>query len=752
MFGKKLLLTVVLTATYGAVATLADFLLNVVILKTPRAFSPVETATLAIVIGAPMTFYLLSQRLDLKRALEARDRTGEDLRRRTAELATSEEGYRLLADRSPDVIIRYNINGQVEYLSPAARKYGWDPDNLQGANVAASLDPAEHDRNARALADLAAGRPLPQDSDNIWRARTPSGQTVHFEGRSTPIKDDSGAVIGAVAALRDVSERQSAAEALEASEQKLRGLFHLAPVGIALTDMQGRYIEFNEAFRVICGYEEAELKALDYWKLTPPEYEAEEAIQLDALAQTGRYGPYEKEYVRKDGTRIPLRLNGLLIEGRGGEAFIWSIVEDITEQRRAKAILVDARNAAEAANRSKSEFLANMSHEIRTPLNGVVAVSSMLAQAPLGPKEREMVEIVRSSANSLEQLLTDILDLSRIESGQVAIERAPFHLGELIRSVAAPSRMRALEKGVALDVSVSADLEGQVFGDFNRLRQILSNLLSNAVKFTEQGRVTLTAGRNADAGLVRFEVRDTGIGFDIADKERVLSRFQQADGSITRRFGGSGLGLTISRDLAELMGGTLDCDSALGDGSTFWLELPLEPAVGLEPAEAAAPADPARAGALRILLADDHPINRKVVELMLAGTGADLTTVENGEEALTACANERFDLVLMDMQMPVMDGLTAVRRIRGQETARGEARVPIIMLTANAMPEHIEASLAAGADHHLGKPITPEGLFGAIDRSSAVTTAPALEPATLRKAPRAPPRTARRSSRSGRRR
>ena len=715
MYGKKLLLTVVLAATYGVVATLADFVLNIVILKTPRAFSPAETATLAIVIGAPITYYLIGQRFDLKRALEERDRTSEHLRHKTAELVTSEERYRLLADRSPDVIIRYDINGQVEYLSPAARRYGWDPDNLQGSNVATSLDPADHDRNASFLADLAAGRPLPQDQDNVWRVHTPSGETVHFEGRSAAIKDDSGNIIGAVAALRDVSERQSAAEALGQSERKLRGLFQLAPVGIALTDMQGHYLEFNEAFRATCGYDEEALKALDYWTLTPPEYEAEEAAQLEALAKTGRYGPYEKEYVRQDGTRVPLRLNGLLIEGRGGEEFIWSIVEDISEERRAKAILIDARNAAETANRSKSEFLANMSHEIRTPLNGVVAVSSMLAQAKLGPKESEMVEIVRASANSLERLLTDILDLSRIESGQVAIERAPFQLGELIRSVAAPSRMRALEKGVALEVSIADDLEDQVFGDSNRLRQILSNLLSNAVKFTEQGRVELAAVRTS-AGLVRFEVRDTGIGFDVADKERVLSRFQQADGSITRRFGGSGLGLTISRDLAELMGGILDCDSTLGAGSTFWLELPLERAIGLEPAEALAPADPTRAWDLRILLADDHPINRKVVELMLAGVGAELIAVENGEQALSACANGRFDLVLMDMQMPIMDGLTAVRRIRMRETERGEARVPIIMLTANAMPEHVEASLAAGADHHLGKPITPESLFSAIDQ------------------------------------
>jgi CheY-like chemotaxis protein len=311
--------------------------------------------------------------------------------------------------------------------------------------------------------------------------------------------------------------------------------------------------------------------------------------------------------------------------------------------------------------------------------------------------------------------------LARIESGEVAVESAPFHVGDLVRSVAALGNLRAAEKGVRLEVSVAPDLDAVVMGDASRVRQILDNLLSNAVKFTDQGHISLQA-RRTPAGLARFEVEDTGVGFDITNKARVLTRFQQADGSITRRFGGSGLGLTISHDLAEIMGGALDCDSTPGSGSRFWFELPLAPALDLAPDPASARPAPEPEPGLRVLLADDHPTNRKVVELILSTTGASLTSVENGEEAVAAFAAGDFDLVLMDMQMPVMDGVTAVRRIRLLEAGREGRRVPIIMLTANALPEHVEASLASGADYHLGKPFTPEALFRAIDQALSAPT------------------------------
>ena len=401
-------------------------------------------------------------------------------------------------------------------------------------------------------------------------------------------------------------------------------------------------------------------------------------------------------------------------------AFLVSIVLALLLwQAHVARMLRRARHNAEAANRAKSEFLANMSHEIRTPLNGVVAVADMLARADLGAREQEMVEIIRSSGDTLQRLLSDVLDLARIESGKITIETAPFHAGDLVRGVAALSQLRCDEKGVQLTIDVAPDLDGLVSGDMVRVRQVVTNFLSNAVKFTEAGSIQVTAERTA-SGMARFAVADTGVGFDPANKARVMGRFQQADSSITRRFGGTGLGLAICVELANLMGGSVDCESIPGEGARFWLELPLPPAEMEVAAIVAAAAVEDEDGRLRILVADDHPTNRRVVELML-GDVADLVSAENGREALDALlVGPAFDLVLMDMQMPVMDGLTAVREIRRLEAAHAKPRLPIIMLTANAMPEHIADATAAGADRHLGKPFTAQALFDAIAEAIAV--------------------------------
>jgi signal transduction histidine kinase/CheY-like chemotaxis protein len=390
-------------------------------------------------------------------------------------------------------------------------------------------------------------------------------------------------------------------------------------------------------------------------------------------------------------------------------------------QWRVAGQLRRARQAADAANRAKSEFLANMSHEIRTPLNGVVAVADMLSRADLPPKEREMAEIIRASGDTLQRLLSDILDVARIEAGQITIESAAFHVGDMVRSVAALSQLKCDEKGVRLVVEVAPELDHTVMGDLVRVRQVVTNLLSNAVKFTERGEVRLSVGRTA-SGAARFTVEDTGVGFDMADKAKVLGRFQQADSSITRRFGGTGLGLAICCDLATRMGGMLDCDSTPGQGSRFWMELPLEAAAVEAAAEAETAAEMSEA--LRILLADDHPTNRKVVELMLEGAAADLTCVEDGQQALDMFRSHRFDLILMDMQMPVMDGVTCIREIRALELAGDAERTPIVMLTANALPEHVSQAMAAGADLYLAKPFTASALF---DTIAACFPAPAEE-------------------------
>ena len=393
--------------------------------------------------------------------------------------------------------------------------------------------------------------------------------------------------------------------------------------------------------------------------------------------------------------------------------------------KAATAQIIAERETACAASRAKSAFLANMSHEIRTPLNGVVGVVDVLSGTKLDLEQRNMLEIVRASGATLERLLSDILDISRIEAGRVTIESQPFDLARAVRDVAAPSTMCAAEKGVVLQVEIAPEVEQRVMGDAARFKQILGNLLSNAVKFTEVGQVTVRAAAAGDRFI--FSVTDTGVGFDAEQKARIFARFEQADGSITRKFGGSGLGLSISRQLAELMGGELDCEAVPNQGATFTLSLPLEAlgpaAVAPEPATQPVQAlNPAPADGdfrpMRVLLADDHAVNRKVVELMLASAGVELTSVEDGKAACEAFSSAAFDLVLMDMQMPVMDGLTAVRLIRAQEAVSG-ARTPIIMLTANALPEHVMAARLAGADEHLAKPISAASLLKVVAQAAA---------------------------------
>jgi signal transduction histidine kinase/ActR/RegA family two-component response regulator len=412
-----------------------------------------------------------------------------------------------------------------------------------------------------------------------------------------------------------------------------------------------------------------------------------------------------------------------------GIVFLLCAIATVVWLSRQADQLRGARRRAEDANRTKSEFLANMSHEIRTPLNGVVSMADSLTRRPLGEQEREMVELIRSSGVTLERLLSDILDSAKMESGQVTIEPAPFDLEQAVSDIGALWRVKAEDKGVALEVDFDPALSGMVEGDAVRLRQILTNLVNNALKFTSKGSVRLAV--TAAAGdRVAFRVSDTGVGFDREQRNRIFRRFQQADGSITRRYGGTGLGLAISTALVDLMGGALDCESTPGEGSSFWFEIPLPRVARPEPAAAPAPqATPqdVEAASLRILLADDHPANRKVVEIMLGATAMELVAVEDGRQAVDAFAEGGFDLVLMDMQMPVMDGLTATAAIRRHEAENGLKRTPVLMLTANAMAEHVEAGRAAGADGHLTKPVTMAGLFDAI--GTALEPARELEPA-----------------------
>jgi PAS domain S-box-containing protein len=525
----------------------------------------------------------------------------------------------------------------------------------------------------------------------------------------SPILDREGQVIRLLATARDVTQTVE-------TQGFLRTVVQLLPSPLTVKNVEdGRYVLINRAAEDALGVVADEAVGRTAGEVLAPSIAAH-ADEVEAkVLRTGEMQLSEEALGESaDGAPRYFTTKTLATYDDVGARHLITLAEDVTARRAAAASLRVALDQAEQASQAKSAFLANMSHEIRTPLNGIVAGADLLAKGALDPRARELVDIILSSGRGLERLLSDVLDLVRIEAGQVVIETDAFHLGDMARSVAALCALRAEEKGVVLEARVDAAVDTMVIGDGARLRQVLTNLLSNAVKFTDHGRVTLEATLDAD-GRARFRVSDTGIGFDSVEKARIFDRFQQADVSFTRRFGGAGLGLAISRELVELMGGALECDSAPDQGSTFWFALPL-PVHRESPVETVADAAPERLDIPRVLVADDHPTNRKIVELMLAEV-AEIFTAENGREAVEVCATVTPDLILMDMQMPVMDGLDAVREIRAREATTGAARTPIIMLTANARPEHIRASREAGADLHLEKPITSAMLFAAIGQA-----------------------------------
>jgi PAS domain S-box-containing protein len=396
------------------------------------------------------------------------------------------------------------------------------------------------------------------------------------------------------------------------------------------------------------------------------------------------------------------------------------VVRHLAELEVSRAELSVQRAQAEAANVAKSQFLANMSHELRTPLNGVVAMAGTLLKTPLSASQREMTELIASSGRSLNGILSDILDLSKIEAGRADLEAVPFNLRDVVTSAAEIFRVRADDKGLTFDLVVRDAADSAVVGDGVWIKQIISNLVSNAVKFTRRGGVRVSADITpaVEGGiLATVVVEDTGIGFDTDMASKLFVRFEQGDGSITRTYGGTGLGLSISQSLAQLMGGAITAHSTPGVGSRFTLTLPLQIAPSGMPAEPVPHEAPQATDfqAMRVLLAEDHPTNQRVVRLILEPYGVDLTIAADGVEALQALEVARFDVILMDIQMPNLDGYAAARAIRRTEAERGLARTPILFFTANAMPEHQQEAADAGGDGFIAKPVTPEDLLHGIN-------------------------------------
>ena len=645
----------------------------------------------------------------------------------TAQMNAQEEARRsrelasMIVERSPLPMVLKDEGGHVLFMNQAMQQlFGVAAEGHRGRKVQEVLDP----ETARIILEEDM---LALKSDGpivVEERRTLPG----FDGERVIRKTkaairDSGGETYLLAISEDITDAKRTQEALENTRAFLETVIDNIPAGLTVKNAStGRLLLANPAIAQIFGlgnaYENIGSTNEDVFDIETAQRFSEREREL---AANGGSRFYEADPVRTSkGVRYINQLK-VLVPSADTEDFILTITEDVTERKESQDALRDALARAEAASVAKSEFLANMSHEIRTPLNGVLGLADALARMDLNAHQREIVEMIVSSGKALTGILSDVLDLAKAEAGQLELVAEPFGLRETIGSAAFLFQTVARDKGVAFKVEFDPESPDNLVGDPLRIRQVVSNLISNAVKFTSKGEVAVSvSARPGPDGLARLSVRvkDTGPGFDDEVRAKLFSRFEQGDGSITRRYGGTGLGLSIAGALAAMMGGEIDCRGRPGKGAVFVFHAKLEVGQAMPARADASDGEMARPGRkLRVLLAEDHEVNQKVVQLML-GELAELVIVADGEAAVAQTRQTPgFDVVLMDTQMPVMDGLTATRHIREHEARLGCDRTPIVSLTANAMAHQVQAAMEAGADFHLAKPITSAALFAAIDKA-----------------------------------
>ena len=611
---------------------------------------------------------------------------------------------------------------------------GWDPTDLVGRHIHELLDDDGRAAMAERVADRRAGR---SDSFRFRYVRR-DGTPLWAEVTSRPLADTDGREDGAVAVLRDISAQVRAEQSSRQSEQIVETLAHNLPVGIFVLDADGVAEFVNPAWRDLTGMSLERTRTRGWLGEVHPDDLGEVQTAMDEAASSGRPFRHRYRMVRFDGTPVWVETRTVTVRDTDGRTVrTIGIVIDVSTHVELEEQLAQAAQQAIETSRLKSEFLANMSHEIRTPMNGVIGMATLLLDTPLTRDQRDRVTTLRSAGEHLLGLINEILDFSKVETGKLELEETDFELLPLVHAVGSLYSSPAFDKGVRLRIDADTTVPKWVRGDPARLRQVLSNLVGNGVKFTEAGSVTIrmsSEGKGSTA--VRFEVVDTGIGIPYEAQDKIFDAFVQADTSTTRRFGGTGLGLAICKRLIELMGGIISVSSTPQKGSTFYFTvpftrpadvvgpdgaamppprdrtvLPLDPA--LVPADAVVPSvvgtDGAEAASVpavvtgRILLVEDNPINQKVALGFLKHLGFEADVANDGLEAVEAATSGAYRVILMDCQMPRMDGYEATARIRAHE--RDQRHTPIIALTAGAMQGDRERCLEAGMDDYVTKPI-----------------------------------------------
>jgi PAS domain S-box-containing protein len=671
-------------------------------------------------------------------------------RRAEAALLTSEQSYRTLTEQVPAIIYRAALNAAstTTYVSPAVQSLGYTPEEWL-ADPGLWLGSLHPEDRERVFGVLQTAQQSGASLDVEYRLRTRSGEWRHMHDKADLVRDATGRALCLQGLMLDVTKRVVA----EAELRKLYQAVEQSPNSIVITNLKAEIEYVNAAFLATTGYSREEVMGRNPRILHAQDVKPGDRAPLWQALTQGLPWKGEFHNRRKDGsTYVELAHVAPLRQPDGTITHYVGVKEDITEKTRITqeldrhrqhlevlvqertVELADARRRAEAANLAKSAFLANMSHEIRTPMNAIVGLSYLLQREQLTPQQAARLAKIDTAALHLLSIISGILDLSKIEAGKVVLEDADFPLNGVLDAVQALIADRAAAKGVAVHVQ-SDGVPVWLHGDATRLRQALLNYADNALKFTSKGSIWLRARLlqdTADGLLLRLEVQDTGIGIDADELPRLFQAFEQADTSTTRKFGGTGLGLALTRRLASLMGGDSGVQSTPGVGSTFWLTARLRHGQGTPPPDAlllhtgdagdiGAALRQHSAGAY-VLLVEDDAINREVAIELLHAVGVVVDTAFDGRQAVQKAGTQHYDLVLMDLQMPQMGGFEATRALRALPAG---ARLPILAMTANAFEEDRQACLAAGMNDFVPKPVDPRVLYAGLLRWLPRRKAPA---------------------------
>ncbi|MCS6944898.1 MAG: PAS domain S-box protein [Sutterellaceae bacterium] len=677
-----------------------------------------------------------AEMLELVEAIGAElSRVAERHRAERAQRSAERELRRLamIASRTENNVMVVDPQGRVQWVNDAfVRHSGYTLAEVRGQYAhqlltGADTDAAALQTMARAIAD---GSPCTVEQVVLYDR---AGRRSVHQVEGQPLADEQGRYFQYALMSLDITRHVQDQAQLREREAYFRALFEDSPVPAVIQDAEFRIVRVNAAGARLFGMSAETLIGKDPLELLHPEDRAA-AVALRGQVPWNAQGQFhfERRLLRADGSIVHARIYAARIVNGGAAPFFVSVLEDITDLKAKEQALREAKEQTEAASRAKSQFLAMMSHEIRTPLNGVLGMTELLLRTSLTEPQRRYAQAVYRSSEMLLALIDDILDFSRIEAGGLLLQSVPFDPRVLVTELCELFAPSAHAKGLQLQRVIDEAVPAQVRGDPLRLRQILTNLLGNAIKFTERGEITVQVAAPSP-GWLRFAVRDTGIGVPPERLPQLFSPFTQVDQSMARRYGGSGLGLAISKQLVELMGGSIAVDSQPGAGSVFSVDLPLPPATALalpsctEP-QATPGDDTAPTVDAMVLVVEDNAVNRELAVAMLQQLGCRVQVAEDGHAALDALAQRQFDLVLMDCQMPGMDGFEALRRLRAHRGGATPPSVPVVALTANALAGDAERCHAAGFDDYLAKPFRLGQLAAVLRRHLSSTSSSCFAP------------------------